>query len=370
MFMAKKLFIAWILIITVFMLSSVSICADDEVFVDVPVEMRGDFFIKNVIINGERIENYNLQYSLLTCDDVMYIPLTPEMCEIYGVRPEMDWENGTLELYKVDAARKNISENWFKNDAQILSLAVISDAKVFAYNYDKYDLIYGGIDESTASRFIAEEVDMKGLTLLAANNTVYVPLRAIADSEAFNWDIYYNNYYGLCLSTDSSIPAQNYFDEKEALENQGLVNYIMNINSGIIPSYGQQLVFLFKRAGEVYNVDPKLIIAMAHKESRFNNSSISRKGAAGIMQIMPATGARYGYTVEQLLEPKISIDFGTMYMSDRLAIYDGDWILALSAYNQGITSVNRGSFSKTFANSVISTYEGINNFLVSNGYVI
>jgi len=363
--MAKKLIVTCFLVLTVLIFSSALVYAEEA-----EESVRGDFFIKNVIINGERIENYNLQYSIVTCDDVMYLPLTPEMCEIYGLRAEMDWDGGVLKLYKVDAARKNISEDWFKNNAKPRLLTAIPEARVIAYGYDEYDLIYDRIEESKISQMITEEVDLSGLPLLQADNNIYIPLRAVAASKAFNWSIYFNNYYGLCLSTSSGIPAKNYFDEKEALENQGLVNYIMHINKTIVPSYGQQLVFLFKRAGEVYGVDPRLIMAMAHRESRFNNGSISRNGAIGIMQIMPATGARYGLTKEQLIDPKTSIDFGTMYISDRIIAYEGDWMLALSAYNQGMSRVNRGSFSTVFATSVMAAYEGIENYLLSNGYAI
>jgi len=88
------------------------------------------------------------------------------------------------------------------------------------------------------------------------------------------------------------------------------------------------------------------------------------------MQIMPATGARYGLTREQLLDPKTSIDFGAMYMRDRLTLFDGDMTLALSAYNQGITTVNRGRHSLTYANRVIATHEGVYNYLIVNGFMV
>ena len=364
-YMAKRLIIVLLFSLTVLLFSSISIHA-----IYVETEVRGDFFIKNVVINGERIENYNLQYSIVTLDDVMYIPLTGEMCEIYGIKAEMNWESRVLAIEKVDATRKNISQDWFKNDAKPLTLSVIHDSKIIVNSYDEYDLIYDRIEESKALKRKSEEVDLKGQPLLHADKHIYIPLRAIAESEAFNWNLFFNGYYGLCLSTDQGVPARNFLDEREMLENQGLVNYIMHINKTIPPSYGQQLVFLFKRAGEVYGVDPKLVMAMAHRESRFNNGSISKNGATGIMQIMPATGARYGLTQEQLLDPKTSIDFGTMYISERIAAYDGDLILALSAYNQGSTRVNRGTYSSVFANSVLTAYDGINRYLETNGYIL
>jgi len=329
---------------------------------------RGDFFIKNFNINGEKIVNYNLQYSIVTCDDVMYIPLTPEMCEIYGVEADMDWESNTLTLSKTDPVKKNISDNWIKNNLQALSLNEIPGAKAVTLIQGEPDYIYDRVDEAETPPPTVEDIDLKGAPILEKDKIIYVPLRAIAESDVFGWDIYYSNYYGVCISTDGDTPAKTYFDSGEALENKGLVNYMMNYNGSITPSYGQQLVFLFKRAGDVYGVDPKLLMAIAHKESTFNTGSVSRSGATGMMQVMPATGARYNLTEEQLKDPKIAIDFAAMYMSERIAAYNGDWNLALSAYNQGSRSVNRGTNSNVYANNVMSAYSGICNFLEVNGY--
>ena len=144
---------------------------------------------------------------------------------------------------------------------------------------------------------------------------------------------------------------------------------MMHYNPVIVPSYGQQLVFLFKRAGEVYGIDPELLMAVAHAESKFNTGSVGRSGAVGMMQVMPATGARYGLTGEDLMDPRTAINFGAMYISERIAAYEGDWTLGLSAYNQGSRKVNRGAYSDVYAGKVLAIYDGIGNYLAANGYV-
>ena len=385
--MAKKLIRVWLFVMTIVLFSSISVFAETEDGVPaedgVEVEdalqdedgVQGDFFIKNVVVNGERIENYHLQYSIILFDDTMYIPLVPEMREIFGVEMEMDWESHTLKLFKVEPTRKNISDNWLKNDARPLPLKVVPEAVVFAYapeivDEDEAAAETDEADETVEPELREEEIDLNGWPLLEKDKHLYIPLRAIAGNELFDWDIHFDNYYGVCISTDSSIPAITWFDEWEALENRGLTNYILRFNSRLAPSYSLQLVFLFKRAGDVYEIDPKLLMAIAHRESTFNNGSIGRGGSAGLMQIMPATGARYGLTREQLLDPKTSIDFGAMYMRDRLTLFDGDMTLALSAYNQGITTVNRGRHSLTYANRVIATHEGVYNYLIVNGFMV
>jgi len=359
--MAKRLIIVGLFAMTILLFSSVSIYADDDV--------RGDFFIKNIIINGEKIINYNLQYSVILYDETMYIPLTPEMCKIYGLKAEMDWKSHTLKLFKVDSTKKNISENWLKNNLEPLYLNVISDAKAFACVREESYYIYDTLELVENPEPAAEEIDLNGMPLLAKDKIVYIPLRAICGTELFGWDIHFSNYYGICISTDDNIPAKTYYDKGEALENKGLVNYMMRINPTITPSYGQQLVFLFKRAGEVYNVDPKLVMAVAHAESRFNAVSVSGGGAAGMMQVMPKTGERYGLTSGELMDPKTSIDFGAMYISERLIAYDGNWTLALAAYNQGSGRVNRGSYSSVYPNKVLTIYSNMENYLEDNGYV-
>ena len=363
--MAKKSVFIFLFSVIIMLFASAPCFADEETN-----DARGDFFIKNIIINGEKIINYNLQYAVLLYEDTMYIPLTPEMCEIYGMKPAMDWENNTLVLSKAGPTKKNISSADLKNNVESLHLNIIEGAKAIALSQSEPDCVYDRAEEITEPFVIQEEIDLKGLPLLETEGNIYIPLRAVADTGLFNWNIYFSNYYGVCISTDSSIPGKTYLDSREALENKGLVNYIMRYNSTIVPSYGQQLVFLFKRAGEVYGVDPKLLMAIAQRESKFNTGAVGRGGALGMMQVMPATGARYELTPEELMDPKTAIDFTAMYMSERIAAYGGDLVLALSAYNQGSVKVNRGKYSSVYANNVLSTYSGIESYLEVNGYII
>ena len=361
--MAKKLTILLICVLSIAFFQATAVYADDN-------KIRGDFFIKNVVINGEKIVNYNLQYSIVLVEDVMYLPLTREMCEIYGIEVEMDWENSVLKLFRTESTRKNISDNNMKNDAKPLHFNAISDATVFAYEKEVSYYIYNTMEKVEAPEMRVGEIDLKGLPLLETDKVLYIPLRALSEDKHFDWDVYFYSYYGVSIGTSFNISAETFIDRKEALENRGLVNYMIRINSTIGPSYGQQLVFLFKRAGEVYNVDPRLLMAVARTESRFNTGAIGRGGAAGMMQFMPRTGERYGLSVEQLLDPKTGIDFGALYLSERIEAFEGSWLRALSAYNQGSTRVNRGNYTYTYANMVMANYERIEEYLVTHGFIL
>jgi soluble lytic murein transglycosylase-like protein len=93
---------------------------------------------------------------------------------------------------------------------------------------------------------------------------------------------------------------------------------------------------LIRQAARRYRVDARLLGAVAHVESRQRADARSPKGALGVMQIMPATGARYGvYQSRNLFDPAINIDVGAQYLNDLLEMFEGRVDLALAAYNAG-----------------------------------
>ena len=95
----------------------------------------------------------------------------------------------------------------------------------------------------------------------------------------------------------------------------------------------------FKEASTTYNVDVKLLKAIAKAESNFNPSDTSRSGAMGIMQLMPATAKGLGVT--DAYDARQCIIGGAKYISDKIAMYDGDITLALAAYNAGSGNVKK-----------------------------
>ena len=95
----------------------------------------------------------------------------------------------------------------------------------------------------------------------------------------------------------------------------------------------------FKEAATTYNVDVKLLKAIAKAESNFNPSDTSRSGAMGIMQLMPATAKELGVT--DAYDARQCIMGGAKYISDKIAMYDGDITLALAAYNAGSGNVKK-----------------------------
>ena len=103
---------------------------------------------------------------------------------------------------------------------------------------------------------------------------------------------------------------------------------------------------LIERNAKLHHVDPALVKAVIAVESAFEPAAVSPKGALGLMQLTPDTGARYGIvadkvrTAEQkLLDPAINLSIGTRYLRDLLALFANDLSLALAAYNAGEQAV-------------------------------
>ena len=95
----------------------------------------------------------------------------------------------------------------------------------------------------------------------------------------------------------------------------------------------------FNKASTTYNVDKRLLIAVAKTESDFNPKATSGAGAKGIMQLMDSTAKSLGVT--NSYDPEQNIMGGAKYLSQLLKIYDGDRNKALAGYNAGTGNVAR-----------------------------
>jgi len=86
-------------------------------------------------------------------------------------------------------------------------------------------------------------------------------------------------------------------------------------------------------ASDKHQIDADLINSVINAESAFNPRAVSRKGAQGLMQLMPETATKLG--VKDAFDPAANVNAGTQYLRDLLVLYNGDMVKALAAYNAG-----------------------------------
>jgi len=113
---------------------------------------------------------------------------------------------------------------------------------------------------------------------------------------------------------------------------------------------------------ETYDIDPSLIKAVIETESNWNSMAISRKGAMGLMQLMPSTAS--DMDVSNPFNPEENIEGGTRYLRYLIERFKGDLTLALAAYNAGPKAVEKYGYippyteTRQYVNKVLSLYNG------------
>src|SRR5512142_1854057 len=129
----------------------------------------------------------------------------------------------------------------------------------------------------------------------------------------------------------------------------------------------QSYVDIINTACGRHGVDPALVHAIVRVESDFNPYAMSRKGAMGLMQLMPQTA--FDMKVRDTFNPGENIDGGVKYLRYLIDRYDGNLSLALAAYNSGETAVNKwGTIppfpeTKNYVQRVLKLYNGTGSSL-------
>ena len=126
-----------------------------------------------------------------------------------------------------------------------------------------------------------------------------------------------------------------------------------------LPTYSEEEI---RRAvivyAQHYRLDPALLQAVIKVESNFRQDAVSRRGAVGLMQLMPGTAARLQVT--NIHDPLQNIQGGAKQLRYLLDVYHGNLRLALAAYNAGVHRVKRDvpriRETKIFIQKVLAYY--------------
>lgn len=128
------------------------------------------------------------------------------------------------------------------------------------------------------------------------------------------------------------------------------------------PKHRQRYARHIRAAAKANRLDPALLHAVISAESGYNPFARSRKGATGLMQLMPETARRYG--ARNPLDPAQNIHAGARYLRDLMDLFDDDLPLVLAAYNAGENAVRRAgmrippySETMTYVPRVITYYK-------------
>lgn len=124
-------------------------------------------------------------------------------------------------------------------------------------------------------------------------------------------------------------------------------SFILKSAPFAIPS---DLVPVIEEAAAKYSLDPKLLSAVVFRESAFNRNAVSRRGAQGLMQLMPKTARYLGVT--DSFDVRQNVFGGAKYLRELSDQFGGNLEMMLGAYNAGPTAVKRAGIATPTPKSV------------------
>ena len=122
---------------------------------------------------------------------------------------------------------------------------------------------------------------------------------------------------------------------------------VSSVNWHTVPLYTKPYNRIITRAADEHQLDPALIRAVIHAESSFRPQVVSKKGAIGLMQLMPQTASYLG--VIDASSPEQNIIAGSRYLAKLIKQHNSDLTLALAAYNAGASNVKKYNGVPPFA---------------------
>lgn len=144
---------------------------------------------------------------------------------------------------------------------------------------------------------------------------------------------------GSRMITDRPVADKRYQLVRSSRQLTGMGRQAANKYNRRLPPRIDNFEPMIRKTSNRYGVDVALVKAVIHAESHFNPQATSRKGASGLMQLMPQTAAKYG--IRDLYNPKQNIEAGVRHLRYLLVKYGNNLQYAIAAYNAGEKAVKK-----------------------------
>ena len=356
--MVKKLVSVW-LSLTVLLFSSCTFYAYAEKAV-----VQCDYFLKDIVINGETIINYQIANPVITYNGNIYIPLDDHISALLGLHFELNEESRTLTITDTEG------QSW----EPVSSPMDLPAGSITCIPRFDLDVLLTSIWKkagrpSSVSRFL----ELTNRPVLEKDSIMYVPLDSIISSDLLGWSIFSDEDLGIIISTDDEIDAESYYEAARQISDdrsvglgtesscrpEAMVIYIINENPEVSMQDAMLMVRAFLDYGPENNIEPELLMATAQCESTFDKSITNRSGSCiGLMQVNINTAKTFGFSRDQLWKIDDNINVGTQVLRNYLTMFGDHVTVGLTAYNCGPYNLQNNGY----AEKVLATYEQIKTY--------
>lgn len=149
---------------------------------------------------------------------------------------------------------------------------------------------------------------------------------------------------------------------------KGLAAYMRSKNPKLSKSWSTKLAGYFIKSGKKNKIDPKVLMALAQRESNFRAKASSKYGYKGMMQCTSSFAKAYGYKARDLYQADVSIEIAARYLRSMKNKHE-TYSKAIACYVCGSGAVAKGIHSREPGRSVMKTRSKIQTFLEDKNYV-